>query len=547
MATIPLQLDPNNPLLRLAQITPGATPGFGDAFGQPKMGLQRIAATPTAPTPVAAPSMPVDPSALAGKPQAPDLGQPALPNAMLDPSAPLARLGRDQSELTRLQKSGPGVNQIANPVDASGNPTGEHQGLGWKLLSGLGHAADIGLSAVAPGLAMIAPGTTLHNLVLQKQERNRIGEDQGEAQKAAQLGQEQAQAGLLNTEAQYKPVQLQNAAALNAAKIDHLGAQDQHYEDQTEQQLAQHGYKHDDKGNITPMAYAELSPQLQAIEDLKHAQTEQADATAALKKAQNDPSSPAYRLAQQRVAVAGENARTAMGRLSLAGQSLGMRREMMDANLYGTGPNGQPLPGAPQLEDENGNMQTVGLRAGGLAVKQQGKVTAFNDLQGSAAHARQALQSLHDAGGSLSDPTVIAAMHDPTSLTGKWVNGTFVKPNLSPQQVQAIGALNQLREQIGIMRSTTGGPAAEAQAQRMLSALPDAGDAKNTAVNKMDELDGVITRLRPGAVHVAGGMAVQGQPKQAPAGTQTFTENGTVYHIPANMVSDFKKDHPNAR
>ena len=36
------------------------------------------------------------------------------------------------------------------------------------------------------------------------------------------------------------------------------------------------------------------------------------------------------------------------------------------------------------------------------------------------------------------------------------------------------------------------------------------------------------------------------QPAQGGA-TQRFTENGITYNIPANQVSEFKKDHPNAR
>jgi hypothetical protein len=38
-----------------------------------------------------------------------------------------------------------------------------------------------------------------------------------------------------------------------------------------------------------------------------------------------------------------------------------------------------------------------------------------------------------------------------------------------------------------------------------------------------------------------------GQPQHQGAGTQVFHVNGTEYHIPADKVAEFKRDHPNAR
>ena len=524
MATLPINPDPNAPQLPppVMRLLPRLT-GGDITLLPPQTSLSGTPMARVVPQTLNAPT----PASLSMN-AAPDLGAPTAASPRLLPSAPGARLGADQSRLSFLQRSGPGVDQIAHPVDAQGNPTNQPVGFGRHLLSILGHTGDIALSAVAPGIAELTPGTTLHNNLLQRQASNRIGEDQGELQKGAQLQQTDANTRLLDVQPQIKMLQAQNAALLNGAKIDHYGAQDEHldaqndnYANQYHANLAKSGFAVDETDpsgqRVRPLRYEEMSPVQQATEDLKHSQAEQAEAGAALKKAQNDPSSPAYRLAASRVAVANRNASTAQQRLSLYGQSLDMRRENMNANLYGTGPDGQALPGAVQIQGDDGNLQTVGLRAGNTAARQQGKVVSFNDLQGSAAHTRQAIEELHAVGGSLSDPTVVAAMHDPTSIMGKIVNGKLVKPNLSQQQIQAIGALNQLREQIGIMRATTGGPAAEAQAQRMLSALPEAGDSQGTATNKLDELDGVLTRLRPGAVHVAGGQSVQGQPRASVA------------------------------
>lgn len=50
-----------------------------------------------------------------------------------------------------------------------------------------------------------------------------------------------------------------------------------------------------------------------------------------------------------------------------------------------------------------------------------------------------------------------------------------------------------------------------------------------------------MTMINQAARRGGGGAAAAG------GGTQTFTEGGVTYHIPAEHVADFKKDHPNAR
>ncbi len=136
---------------------------------------------------------------------------------------------------------------------------------------------------------------------------------------------------------------------------------------------------------------------------------------------------------------------------------------------------------------------TGGLKGAKTAITQQGKVGQFRDLEGSVTHAQTALEALHNSGSALSDAKMVAAMSDPHSTIGQYVNGQLVRGNLNDQQVQALGALNQLRERIGILRSTTGGTAAEAQAQRMLETLPTAGDSPAIVRNKLKEINGVLS------------------------------------------------------
>lgn len=432
----------------------------------------------------------------------PQLPAPLAPEAVLTPNArDLTRnaIGRDQQELTRLTTTGSGVDQILHPTDG-------HQIGGLRRLGGI--AAKIGdtaLSVLSPTLAAALPGTSLHHLQLERQANARLGSDLG-------TDKEQAGTELLNAQPALKQAALENSTLKAESQAQHYADMGQHYQDQTEATLRSHGYKHDATGNVIPLAYEELSTQQQAIEDLKHSQTEMADASAALKKAQNDPSSPAFRLAQQRVQVAQQNASTAYGRLGLQREGIGMRREMMDANLYGKGADGQPLVGAPQIVGEDGQTHTVGLRAANTAIKQQKGVGTFNDLVGSVNTTRQAMEGLHSDGGSFADAKMIAAMNDPHSMVGKYVNGQLVKGNLNDKQIEALGAVNQLREQIGILRASTGGTAAEAQAQRMLDTLPTAGDSAAIVRNKLKQIDGVLQRLSPSVTSVRGGLSVGARP-----------------------------------
>lgn len=99
-------------------------------------------------------------------------------------------------------------------------------------------------------------------------------------------------------------------------------------------------------GAPIPLTRDEMSETEQATLDLKQSQQDAAAARAELDRQKNNPDSPAYKAAMGRLQVAAENAKTAASRLGLA-------RDTFNANYFGTGPDGQALPGAPT--DENGN------------------------------------------------------------------------------------------------------------------------------------------------------------------------------------------------
>jgi hypothetical protein len=142
-------------------------------------------------------------------------------------------------------------------------------------------------------------------------------------------------------------------------------------------------------------------------------------------------------------------------------------------------------------------------------------------------------------------------MSNPTSTIGKVINGKLVKGNLSDAQVSAIGALNQLREQAGLLRAATKGSAYEAATQRVLETIPTAGDNAATANNKFAEMEGVYNRLTPGVVTIGGGLSVGGKggkqgnraarvPAKVPAGVP----EGATHIAPA---SDGKDHYINAQ
>ncbi|HEX7741742.1 MAG TPA: hypothetical protein VF442_04820 [Sphingobium sp.] len=131
----------------------------------------------------------------------------------------------------------------------------------------------------------------------------------------------------------------------------------------------------DAEGNIVPLPYGEMSEEQQAVHDLKSAQKEQADARAALLKAQKENAPGMMQMAQARIETARQNAAT-------AAQRLGLQQDQFEANFMGTH-HGEALPGAPA--DEAGNpigvrtaavtkptAQVQGRAAQGAAIKEAG-------------------------------------------------------------------------------------------------------------------------------------------------------------------------------
>jgi hypothetical protein len=107
----------------------------------------------------------------------------------------------------------------------------------------------------------------------------------------------------------------------------------------------------DPNGPPVSLSRDEMSETEQATLDLKQSQQDAAAARAELDRQKNDPNSAAYKAAMGRLQVAAKNAQTAAGRLGLA-------KDTFNANYFGTGPDGQALPGAALTD----NGTPVGVR-----------------------------------------------------------------------------------------------------------------------------------------------------------------------------------------
>lgn len=110
-------------------------------------------------------------------------------------------------------------------------------------------------------------------------------------------------------------------------------------------------------GKQVPLSRDEMSETEQATLDLKQSQQDAAAARAEVDRQKNDPTSPAYKAAIGRLQVAAKNAQTAAERLGLA-------KDTFNANYFGTGPDGQALPGA-KIDETTG--KPVGPRMANAA------------------------------------------------------------------------------------------------------------------------------------------------------------------------------------
>jgi hypothetical protein len=385
-----------------------------------------------------------------------------------------SQAGADMAEYQRVASEGAGLKKIQNP---------------W--LRGGTRALDIALDILAPGVAMAIPGTGPHNLVLQNQLANRVAQDQAAQQ--ADLTQQQGLAGLAKTQAETA------AIPINA------GMKRQQYQ----MALASKGLREDENGNIVADEESPAYKSQQMKDELVQSQTdaqragiELKNAQTAFEKTKNDPNSPAYKLAMQRLAIAQQNAGAAQQRAQAY-----MGRYMQSA--YNVGINGEVLPGAPQITDESGAQTVVGTGNAPQAVKAQASVAQFNDIDSATNNIETAAKDLVGKGGSLNSPSVAAAIADPSSTSGQWAQGQFATSGLSPQERNYVVQVKAYKENLQGLRKSAGGGVSDSQVDRLMSLAPGAGTPDlDYLMRQTGQIRAMRGRLATGVTTVKGGARV---------------------------------------
>lgn len=137
--------------------------------------------------------------------------QPALGN-LGDPIGSLRRLQRDGANYDRLLTEGSGVDQIMHPLD------GHKPGFLRRLGGVAARIGDVALSTVAPGVASLTPGTSLHHQFLLGQAGNRLNQD------IERTGQSLSQAKAME-DLQEGPQTTQDRHDLTQARIGNYNAE----------------------------------------------------------------------------------------------------------------------------------------------------------------------------------------------------------------------------------------------------------------------------------------------------------------------------------
>lgn len=344
----------------------GGLPSVGVDAARESPGIGSGPSRPLQLGPTVAESEPPDMSAV----KVPSISGIKSPSRIANAAAPPPSSNAER--LQHLRDTGSGISQIKSPFAR----------VPLQILDAVGRG-------LFPGIEMGIPGTSGHHDVLTHQARNAVTDEQ-----EAQAAQDESELKAAQTANQASLPELHQTqtdlAAAKQAGIDEHNRATEAQAATTEQgrrdtaaaarkaTLASHGFEEDEKGNIVPLAYERMSQEQQAVHDLKAAQTEAAEAEAALRKAQAKNQPALVALQQKRL----DSAREAHG---IAARRLGLSERQFEMRAYGTGeaPQGgdahQPLPGTLQTDEG----QTVGT-ANAPNVRPTGQERNKADMAGSA-------------------------------------------------------------------------------------------------------------------------------------------------------------------
>jgi hypothetical protein len=310
MSTVPLNLPPlTDPRLLSLMGSPKVVTPQGPTQPLPIPAGTAISALNPGPAPT-----------LAALPQAQSnplsaLGAPDMPQVV----APPGTIQGDMANLQRLTAGGSGIHQIFNPVDDNGNPTNQPVSA-WRKLGGIGATiGDTLLRIAAPKLEAMIPGTEGNQQYELGKARQIVTNDEANSQGQANIGQTQANTLNLDLQPQLKLMTAENTYQKTQGQIDHWNAQNQNYQDRLKAGMREHGLTVDETDptgeKLRPLKYDEMTPLQQQKFDVETTQQEVGEAQAALKKAQAANIPINIQLAMGRLAVARQNANTAVTRI----------------------------------------------------------------------------------------------------------------------------------------------------------------------------------------------------------------------------------------
>lgn len=179
----------------------------------------------------------------------------------------------------------------------------------------------------------------------------------------------------------------------------------------------------------------------------------------------------------------------------------------------------------------------------------------MQDIAGTSQQARKAITDLKEDFPEDMRVKLAVAMreNDPHAALGRLISSGALG-TLSDDQQDFVIAVNQLTENAMAMRSVlkTGAGSEDVRAaiQDTLPGIlsPD----KSFALRQLDAFDKTLARLHRGVPRVAlPESSTPGEMKEkvaaAAGGTKSFSVNGSIYDIPADKVSAFKKKYPDAK
>lgn len=418
----------------------------------------------------------------------PVLPPPAGPNV----PAPRGTVEGDTNELSRKLTTGSGISQLAGKIEGSkfgqAHPLlGRIAGIGTQALATLG---DVGLSTLLPAAAAMTPGTEYHHDRLVKQDRAQLAEDTSNAER-------QAAAARNTTETALLPGKTQSEEALQGAQTEH----------------------------------------------------EQAE-TAAL-------GNPSFEIHDTEAGPLLVNKKDGSAQhLSVDGQPVGPKIKLTESQPI-IGPDGQPHT---YMLDEKGNkVVDLGRHYERPAVSvSQGEKNLWSVPQPDGSHVVVSLR----AGDKIPEGAV--------SLSGQSTENSKAGAADAP----TVAALKFANDYLSSGAYT--GPSDEAlQDQFFQMAKPSTGFRMNQAqISQLHDMASWVDSAKGRLYHAIHGVwfapdqrrnivatmnalaASKGiKPEAAPGGggppsgakTQSFTDAGVTYNIPADQVEEFKRDHPHAR